>query len=327
MSLKSESKILVLESWNFPQESIDRLKDYGEVFLDQNDKSNKKEYILKINPDVIFIGLGIELLRKDLEFLKNLKVIITPTTGLNHIDLAACENFNIKVISLKGEVEFLSSITSTAEHAWLLILALLKDFKKDINKVISNEWNRSEINTIEIKDKTIGIIGFGRLGKILREYASSFHSKCLIYDVDPSQTAKIQEGERSDFESLLKKSDIICLMANYTEENSKMISKREFGLMKQNVFFVNTSRGELVDEPALLDHLKSGKIAGAALDVLDNDSSWSEKSPFDHPLIEYAKINNNLIITSHVGGNSKEALWKTRSFVVNRFIEYLSNIR
>lgn len=317
-------KVLVLESWNFPEESIDRLRGLGDVLLDKNDNSDKIPLLLQFLPDVIFVGLGIELLRKDLEKVPNLKVIITPTTGLNHIDLDACDDLGIKIISLKGEVEFLSSITSTAEHAWLLILSLLKDFRKDIHSVISNKWNRSEVNTLELKDKTLGIIGFGRLGKILREYALSFRVKCLIHDIDPNQTKDISSNEQSDLESLLKNSDIVCLMANYTPGNTKMIGSNEFDLMKQGVFFVNTSRGELVDESALLTSLKTGKIAGAALDVLDNDSSWSEKTPLSHPLIEYAKTNNQLIITSHVGGNSKEALWKTRSFVVNKLVEYLS---
>ncbi|WP_162274099.1 NAD(P)-dependent oxidoreductase [Leptospira tipperaryensis] len=316
--------ILVLESWNFPDSSIDKLRKFGRVFLDKKEEPDKKTYIQEVNPDAIFIGLGVELRKEDLEKLKNLRVIVTPTTGLNHVDLETCEELEIKVISLKGEVEFLSSITSTAEHAWLLILSLFKEFRKDISNVNLNLWNRSELKTKELNGKTIGIIGYGRLGKIVREYSQSFRMKCLIYDIDPVKISEIPEDERSEKENLFKKSDVISLMASYKPENSRMIGDREFGYMKDGSFFVNTSRGELVDEASLLNHLKSGKLAGAALDVLDNDSSWNGRSPENHPLIEYSKNHHNLIITSHVGGNSKEALLKTREFVVNRFIEYIS---
>ncbi|WP_167882863.1 NAD(P)-dependent oxidoreductase [Leptospira yasudae] len=318
-------KILVLESWNFPNSSLAKLQDYGEVFFDKIEESDRKQLLFEIEPDALFIGLGVEITKADLEKAKNLKTIITPTTGLNHIDLKECEERNIRVLSLKGEVDFLNSITSTAEHAWLLILSLLKDFRKDIFHVESGRWNRSEINTFELNGKTIGIIGFGRLGKILREYAKAFRMKCLIFDIDPLKAAQVSEEERSDLDHLLGSSDVISLMASYATENSKMIGEKEFGKMKSGVFFVNTARGELVDENALLDSLRSGKIAGAALDVLDNDSSWNERTPANHPLIEYSKKNNDLIITSHVGGNSKEALWKTREFVVNKFIMSLSS--
>ncbi|WP_100761759.1 NAD(P)-dependent oxidoreductase [Leptospira barantonii] len=317
-------KILVLESWNYPTFSLEELRKYGEVFLDKNDNSNKTDLILKLEPDAVFIGLGIELNARDLEKFKNLRTIITPTTGLNHIDLKACETNGIRVLSLKGEVDFLSSITSTAEHAWLLILSLFKDYKKLINNVRNDKWNRSEIDTFELSGKTIGIIGYGRLGKIVREYARAFRMRCLIYDADSMQLSQLPVEEKVELEFLLKNSDTISLMASYSPENVRMIGENEFNLMKPNVFFVNTSRGELVDESALLRSLKSGKIAGAALDVLDNDSSWNEKTPSDNPLIEYSKNNHNLAITSHVGGNSKEALLKTREFVVQKFIESIT---
>ncbi|MGJ4751350.1 NAD(P)-dependent oxidoreductase [Leptospira kmetyi] len=315
---------MVLESWNFPDSSIEKLRTYGEVFLDKNDNSNKTDLILKIVPDAVFIGLGIELSARDLEKFKNLKTIVTPTTGLNHIDLNACENYGIRVISLKGEVDFLSSITSTAEHAWLLILSLFKDYKKLIENVRDNKWNRSEIDTFELSGKTIGIIGYGRLGKILREYALAFRMRCLVCDADSTKLSQLPNEEKVELDFLLKNSDVISLMASYSPENVRMIGEKEFNLMKPNVFFVNTARGELVDESALLRSLKSGRIAGAALDVLDNDSSWNEKTPNDHPLIEYSKDNNNLAITSHVGGNSKEALLKTREFVVQKFVESIT---
>ncbi|PJZ43130.1 hypothetical protein CH370_01485 [Leptospira kmetyi] len=322
--MNSKLKILVLESWNFPDSSIEKLRTYGEVFLDKNDNSNKTDLILRIVPDAVFIGLGIELSARDLEKFKNLKTIVTPTTGLNHIDLNACEKYGIRVISLKGEVDFLSSITSTAEHAWLLILSLFKDYKKLIENVRDNKWNRSEIDTFELSGKTIGIIGYGRLGKIVREYALAFRMHCLVCDADSTKLSQLPNEEKVELDFLLKNSDVISLMASYSPENVRMIGEKEFNLMKPNVFFVNTARGELVDESALLRSLKSGRIAGAALDVLDNDSSWNEKTPNDHPLIEYSKDNNNLAITSHVGGNSKEALLKTREFVVQKFVESIT---
>jgi D-3-phosphoglycerate dehydrogenase len=114
-------------------------------------------------------------------------------------------------------------------------------------------------------------------------------------------------------------------MIDYSPENKKFMNRHHFKEMKKDAYFINTSRGELIDQSALLESLENGHIKGAAIDVIDGDSSWSNEFCGDIRLLEYAKRNNNLIITPHMGGYGKDSIYKTREFVVNKYINLLKN--
>ena len=273
--------------------------------------------------DVIFTRLGLFLGEPQIIKQKNLKCIVTPTTGYNHIDIEFAQKQNIKIIGLKGEVEFLSEIKSTAEHTWTLLLSLSKNLYSSIDFVKkANLWDRNPFLADELDRKTLGIIGFGRLGKIVSKYANAFGMKILANDINekvfndaPAYINKCQLSE------LLELSDYIVLLISWRDDNISFINSEKLKKLKKNAYLINTSRGEFIDERALHYSLKKGKIKGVALDVLDNDSAWNKSTKIKNALIKYSKANNNLIITPHIGGYGKESVKRTREYVTNLFLK------
>lgn len=313
-------KILHLDRNNYPLESLQKLEqlfqvDYSGYGNDEFAKliRNEKYYAL-------FTKLGVHIDADFLEIQDQLKYVITPTTGLNHIDLIETDKKGITVISLKGEYEFLSSIKSTAEHTWALLLSLVKRINYYNSEVTRGKWERKDFLNFELSGKTLGIIGFGRLGKIIASFGRSFNMNVLINDLIGISNEDIHEYKSVSLDQLLSNSDVVILLIDYRPENQNFMDKKKFQLMKQQSYFINTSRGELVDEIALIDALNSGHLSGAALDVLNGDSSWAHEVPEGNTLIEYTKKNYNLIITPHVGGYGKDSVLYTRRFVTEKFL-------
>jgi D-3-phosphoglycerate dehydrogenase len=257
-----------------------------------------------------------------LNLQSKLKYIVTPTTGLNHIDISLAHKRGIQVVSLKGEVDFLKTIKSTAEHTWALLLAITRNIVAAHNSVSQfGNWDRKSFEAGETDGKTIGIIGFGRLGKIVARYAKAFGMTVLINDTNLSEVDNLQEGFlHVELHELLRHSDYIVLLISWSQENQGFFNRYMFEKMKPGAFFINTSRGELVDQDALLHYLQNGRLAGAALDVLDGDSSWEFRVKGEKKLLLYAKKNKNLIITPHMGGYGTVSIAKTRIFIAQKFI-------
>jgi D-3-phosphoglycerate dehydrogenase len=271
--------------------------------------------------DVIFTRLGLMLDEKCLAMQQGLQYIVTPTTGLNHIDLEKAEERNIAILSLKGETEFLNSIKSTAEHTWSLMLALARNLNAAISDTKNGSWNRLPFLADELNGKNLGIIGYGRLGKIIAKYAQAFGMDVMAYDNREDAFSSTPVASPTPLDTLLERSDFIVLLISYSNANEKFMDAGKFNKMKKTAYFINTSRGELVDESALLEALSSNSIKGAALDVLNNDSAWDGKIQGSYPLLEHAKQHNNLLITPHMGGFGKESIARTRDFVTQKLLK------
>lgn len=316
-------KILHLESYNYSESSLQKIRKLGVLTIpDIKEETELAEHLLENQYDVIFTTLGYFLGEKMLSNQNVLKYIVTPTTGLNHIDLEYAGKRGIEVISLKGESEFLQNVKSTAEHTWALLLGLVRQIPKALAHIEKGGWNRESLMCDELNTKILGIIGFGRLGKIISQYAKAFGMQILVYDHNPTRTDEAEKAglQVVEINDLLQQADMILLMISYSPENENMIGAKEFDIMKEGVYFVNTSRGEMVDETALLKALQSGKIKGAALDVLKDDSSWKNEVPLSHPLIDYANSHTNLIITPHIGGYGNVSIHLTRDFITENFL-------
>lgn len=317
-------KALHLESYNYSLEKLEVLEN--ELKLFQKEFKTQDELINHLSEtqyNVIFTRLGLNLDANTLSTQKNLLFIVTPTTGLNHIDLDYCKEKSIEVISLKGEIEFLAKVKSTAEHTWALLLALVRNIPYAFQQVKNDIWERHNLMADELDQKTIGIIGYGRLGKIIARYAEAFEMDILVNDTrDISNEVKKNE-KIVNIDELLESSDIVCLMINYEKNNIDFIDRVKLYKMKNNAILINTSRGEMVDELALIDALKNKEIALAATDVLKNDSVWNGKLEKVPEIIEYSKHNDNLIITPHMGGYGESSIRKTRDFITDKFINQL----
>ena len=195
-------------------------------------------------------------------------------------------------------------------------MSIEKNLQKILNRKIiplnrrvisENSWKNNDIRGNQLKNKTIGIIGFGRLGKMVYEYAKSFDMNILIYDINENSVLGF-ENHVVDFDGLIKSSDVITLHPKLNETSFEMINRRSIKLMKDGVIIINTSRGDVINSDDLLSSLESGKVGFAALDVLKNEFH-SGKLPND-PLFEYALDQNNsdkILITPHAGGATLDA--------------------
>ncbi len=257
-----------------------------------------------------------ELLNK----ARNLRAIATNATGVDHIDLETAKNKNIKVISLNGEVEFLRSISSTAELTWGLIISLMRNISFAISDVKSDRWQRDNFLGKDLQEKRIGILGYGRIGQIVARYADAFNMEVAYFnDVDVEVPKKYK---KMSLKEIFKWSDIVSIHLPLNSKTRGIVSSALLETMKNGACLINTARGGLVDEAALLKALREEKIY-AALDVLSDEIKFNGYC--EGPLIEYAKVNRNLLITPHIGGASIDAWHKTEYFVCKRLASYLGS--
>jgi D-3-phosphoglycerate dehydrogenase len=231
----------------------------------------------------------------------NLRVISTATTGADHIDSKALAERNVPLLTLRGETEVLLNLTPAAELSWMLLLACARRLKGAMRHVLEGQWLREEFPGIMLKGKVLGLIGCGRIGSWMAQYARAFDMDVLGYDpfVDP-WPAQIRQ---SDLDSLLSTVDFISIHVPLNDQTRGMLGAREFGLMKPGAILLNTSRGGLIDEQALLQAIVEGRIGAAGIDVLEGEPTIDH-----HPLVEYARTHDNLIITPHIGGFSPDAV-------------------
>lgn len=255
-----------------------------------------------------------------MEAAPRLKVIVTPTTGLNHIDLCEANRRGITILSLKGEIEFLRNMRATAEYTVGLMLALLRAIPAASAHVQRGGWNRDLFKGYELYGKTVGVVGYGRVGRLVGRYLLAFDARVIAADPTLSSEQVAPHVELMPFEDLLREADIVTLHVNYTPEKHAFFGAKQFAQMRPGSWFINTSRGELVDKNALLNALVSGHLAGAALDVVANECS---RPMPDRPLIRYAARSRNLLITLHLAGNSYESSEKTEIFMAQNLRRYL----
>jgi D-3-phosphoglycerate dehydrogenase len=252
--------------------------------------------------DVIFdASMKIPFPQKRIDRAKSLKLFITATTGADHVDAEALERRKIPLYTLRSEKEFLKNITSAAEHSWLLLLACARRLKAAVYAADKGEWNRDQFPGLLLRGKTLGIIGCGRIGQWMATYATAFGMTCLGFDpVLKDWPASIK---KTDLENLLRLSDFVTLHVPLEDSTKNLLGPREFSLMKKGVVVINTSRGSVLDEQALLKALQEGRVSSAGLDVLAHEPDVK-----DDALIRYAASHPQLIITPHIAGYTPESL-------------------
>jgi D-3-phosphoglycerate dehydrogenase / 2-oxoglutarate reductase len=311
--MSNKARILISESTGFSTHAAKLLRRKGTVILANLDR---KELLSAIKEaDVLWVRLRHQIDSKVMAAAPHLKMIVTATTGLNHIDLAEAMRRDIGVLSLRGEVDFLRDVRGTAEHTLALILALLRHLLGARQHVQSGGWDRNLFKGTELYKKTIGVVGYGRVGRIVARYLKAFDARVLISDpnVDPKSVRR--DIALMSLVKLLRQADLVTLHVDLSEKTRGFFGIDQFRAMKRGASFINTSRGELVDENALLCALRSKRLSGAALDVLSNENSHSLK---ENALVAYARQHNNLIITPHIGGCTVESMKKTEYFLAKK---------
>ncbi len=285
----------ILISDKLAQEGIDILKavDSFEVDVKTGLSPEELKAIIK-NYDAIIIRSGTKLTADIIEAAEKLKFIGRAGVGLDNVDLKAATKKGVVAMNTPA-----GNTTSTAEHTMSLILALSRNIPQAYVSLREGKWERSKFSGVELRGKTLGIIGLGRIGSTVAKFAEAFGMNIIAFD--PFLSAEIAEkkGVRVvEWDTLLKESDYITIHVPKTSETKGMISEKEFALMKKNVRIINCARGGIIDEVALIKALEDKKIAGCALDVYEQ-----EPPDFNSALFKF----DNCVTTPHLGASTSEA--------------------
>lgn len=261
--------------------------------------------------------LGLHINKKVINAGNKLKMIATATTGLDHIDTSFAERKGIQIISLKGEHEFLDAITGTAELALGLMVILSRHIYPAIEAVRKGAWKREDSRGHSLSERTLGIVGMGRLGKIMARYGHMLGMNVLFADPHVDKNA-FPEYRKVSFDALLQESDIVSIHTHLSKETIALFDKNAFEKMKPEAYLINTSRDKIVDERALIHALEAGNLAGYGTDVLSGEIDFGGKIPDAHPLWNYALTHPNVIIVPHIGGMTYESRVKTDIHIANK---------
>ncbi len=314
----SRAKVLCLWDPSVGDGFLGRLPQVADVEVHQPSRDLLMSRIHEF--DAYLASLHVRIDRPIIERAMRLRIVATPSTGLDHLDLDALAERKIQLISIKTEFELLDRVTATAEMTWCLLLACVRKLPAAASAAASGQWARDRFRGHQLSGKTLGILGVGRLGKMVASYANAFRMRVLGCDIRKFAMPGV---EPVDLSTLLRQSDVITIHIHLTEENRHFIAKRELDQMKSGVVIVNTSRGAIIDETELLTALQGGKVAAAGLDVIDGE--WRTDLA-EHPLIRYARTHDNLIISPHLGGSTYESQLMTMAFTANKLADALEEI-
>ncbi len=243
--------------------------------------------------DAIIVRSRTKLNRQLIEAGKKLKVIGRAGVGVDNIDIDAAREKGITVVNAPS-----ATTTAVAELAMGLIFAMAREIPRADASLKRGEWLKKDFMGVELYGKTLGIIGFGRIGSTVGQMAAAVGMRimaCCLFRIP--ETVRIIGGELLVMDDIIEKADFITIHTPLTDETRGMINAEAFGRMKDGVYLVCTARGGIIDEPALLDALNSGKVAGAALDVYENEP------PKNMDLINHPHV----IATPHMAGQTHES--------------------
>jgi len=273
--------------------------------------------------DAVVVGLELRLTADVLAGAKRLRVIATRTSQLRHLDVGEAERRGIDVLFVEPDAPALQDTSSTAEEAIALLLALVRNVPWAFDAVREERWERMRYGGTELRGKTLGIVGFGRLGRMVAGYASSFGMHVLATDPYVGDDDMRTHGvEPASLEDILVRSDAVSLHCTWSDETAGLIGTDELALMQPHAVLVNTARGEITDETALLRALESGAIAGAAVDTLAGEAPDGSHLR-GNPLVAYARTHENLIVLPHLGGATREATERTQRYICEKLVRWL----
>lgn len=277
--------------------------------------------------EVLFAPLGYQVDAARIDACPRLKAIVSNTTGHPHIDVAYARRKGVFVACLKFAPEFLKRITPTAEHTWGLLLALTRNLVPAHRAALAGTWDRRPFGgQAMLSSLSLGIAGHGRLGGMVARYGKAFGMAVRYFD--PYVEASAEGAERvGTLEELVERSDIVSIHVPHEPQTEGMFDAAVFSRFRPGAWLVNTARGELIDWDALLDGLRSGRLAGAALDVFDGEfePGFAARYP-THPLLAYAREHDNLIITPHIGGSTLDAWRLTEAHAIGMALDHLRSL-
>ncbi len=281
-------KVLVCDS--ISSRAVERMRQSG-LEVDVDDKITPEALLEKIEPyDAMVVRSRTKVRKPVIDCAKNLKVVVRGGVGVDNIDVAYAEARGIRIMNTPG-----ASTQAVAELALAYIFALARPIVQATDSMRAGSWEKSKFEGIEVAGKVLGIIGMGRIGLALAQRAAALGMLVLGYDSRTVGAAPFMQMVELD--ELLQKADFISLHIPLTESSKHMLNAEMFAKMKTGVRIVDCARGGVIDEEALYDAIGAGKVAGAALDVFENEP-LTDRRLFDLPQV---------IGSPHVGAGTKEA--------------------
>ena len=247
----------------------------------------------------------------------NLKIISCATTGSDHIERAELERRGIPVRTLMEDKQLLLNLTPAAELSWALLMACARMLPAAVGHVKAGGWDREQFPGIMLNGKRIGIIGCGRIGTWMSRYAGAFGMDIVGYD--PFISEFPPQIDPVSLDELVGTSDFITIHVPLTDDTNGLFSESCFARVKAGAILINTSRGAVIDEGALLNSLQSGQLRAAGLDVLADEPEIERSA-----LAQYAKTHDNLILTPHCGGFSHDAVKIVCRRAAEKIVEHLN---
>ncbi len=283
----------VLVTDNLSKEGVKVLEEAGlEVDVDNDLSPGKLKEIIS-DYDAILIRSKTKMPAEIIEKAENLKVIGRAGIGVDHIDIEAATKKGIAVMNTPG-----GNAVSTAEHTLAMIFSLMRNIPQAYCSMKEEKWEKKKFPGRELHGKTLGVIGLGKIGKIVAQKAKAMGIKVLGYDAFISEESVEKMGfTYTNFENIIRESDIITVHTPLNDDTRGLISEEQFKYMKDGAYVVNCARGGIIDEEDLLKALDSGKVAGAAVDV------YTQEPPKDWSLPLHPKI----VPTPHLAASTKEA--------------------
>ena len=294
-----------------PQIMLDNAPDELQVTMVDPALSEAEKIELCRDADALITS---DLSTSVLQECPNVKLIQTLSAGYDRLDLETILEMGIPVANNGG-----ANAISVSEQTLALMIGISRNLMAQWDSTTKQRQWRSNLyqtDLSEVTDKTVGIVGLGRIGRQVAKRLTGFDTRTIYYDIEdiPEEVRQQVKAEPVPFDELLETSDIVSMHVPLTRRTRGMMSDREFGMMKETAFLINLCRGPVVDEAALYRALTEGKIAGAGLDVLE-----VEPTPADNPLFDL----DNVIITPHMAGQSQETALRAAHFAYGNILRVL----
>ena len=309
----SKKKIFITR--NVPLMPVELLEKEFEVYINPEDRTLTKEELIENirDKDAVITQLSNIVDRDVLANAPKLKVIANYAVGFNNIDIEETTKRGIQVTNTPGVLS-----DTTAELAWALLFAVTRRVLEGDKYVRDGEWNAFSPSLLlgqDVTGKTLGIIGAGRIGKAFAKKSIGFDMKILYYNRSRDhEFENVYNAKYVDKETLLRDADIISLHVPLTVDTKHLLGEKEFNIMKKTAILINTARGPVIDEKALVSALKDREIWGAGLDVFENEPELEEE----------LKSLDNVVLTPHIGSASTETRTKMAEMAVDNVIRVLN---
>ena len=288
--------------------AVENLQELGDCIDVSNEKN--KEALIEENiadADILLVRSGTNITKELIDKANSLKIIARCGVGIDNIEISEATKKNIFVTNTPN-----ANIISAAELTIGLMIAAARNISIADNSLKNKEWSRSEFTGIELYGKQLGLVGFGKVARLVSERLQSFGMKIVFYD--PFVESSTEVEQKLNLNELLETSDFVSLHVPKTDETKNLISKDKLSIMKSNAIIINASRGGVIDEGAVFELVNQNKLFSAGFDVYENEP----------PNLDKESINSKAITLPHLGASTKEAQQRTGKEVVDNIKEILS---